>query len=273
VNVVARVPSIIVHGGAGADPADRRHALRQRVRTAVEAGWAILARDGRALDAVEAAVRVLEDPPLSHEDAVGMDASIMDGDRLEWGAVGGVTRVSSPITLARRVLERGRPALLVAEGARAFAGAAGLADCPPPPRVAADAGGTVGAVALDRLGTAAAATSSGSRRGDPPGHVGASALIGCGTYADSSLGAVSCSGDDGAIVRVVLARRTLDYLKDAGDPQYAAQVAMDLLVDEGRGEGGVVVLDWRGRTAWAHATPFMPVAWRDASVAAPQVPF
>jgi L-asparaginase / beta-aspartyl-peptidase len=296
---MARVPSIIVHGGAGADPADGPDELREGVRGAVEAGWRILGAGGRALDAVEAAVRALEDHPrfnagrgsvLTSDGTVEMDASIMDGDRLDCGAVGAVPRVANPIALARRVLDDGRHVLLVGDGALAFARAAGLPDCPPeallsdrqrrrwqagarPVVEAADAKGTVGAVALDRGGTAAAATSTGGVWAKRPGRVGDSALIGCGTYADSSLGAVSCTGDGEAIIRVVLARRTLDYLKDAGDPRYAAQVGIDLLRDEGRGTGGLIVVDWRGRTAWVHSTPFMPVAWMDPSLAAPQVPF
>jgi L-asparaginase / beta-aspartyl-peptidase len=119
----------------------------------------------------------------------------------------------------------------------------------------------------------ATATSTGGTWGKRPGRVGDSALIGCGTYADSTLGAVSCTGDGEAIMRVVLARRTLDYLKDAGEPGYAAQVAVDLLVEEGRGGGGLIVVDWRGRTGWAHSTPFMPVAWMNASLGVPEVPF
>ena len=293
---MARVPSIIVHGGAGADPADGPTELRQGMRTAVEAGWRILSEGGRALDAVEAAVRALEDHPrfnagrgsvLTGAGTVEMDASIMEGDRLQCGAVGAVTRVPNPISLARRVLEDGRHALLVSAGADAFARAAGFVECSPEDLitdrqrrrwdtarpVAVDARGTVGAVAIDRHGAAAAATSTGGTWGKEPGRVGDSALIGSGTYADSALGAVSCTGDGEAIIRVVLARRTLDFLKDAGDPEYAAGVAVDLLVDEGRGAGGLIVVDWRGRTAWAHSTPFMPVGWMNPSCSAPQIPF
>jgi beta-aspartyl-peptidase (threonine type) len=295
---MARVPSIIVHGGAGADPADGLDEVREGVRAAVEAGWRILSEGGRALDAVEAAVRVLEDHPrfnagrgsvLTSAGTVEMDASIMDGDRLDCGAVGAVTRVANPISLARRVLEDGRHVLLVGEGAEAFARAAGIPACAPEAlvterqrrrweasrRVVAevDAKGTVGAVALDRHGAAAAATSTGGTWGKRPGRVGDSALIGCGTYADTTLGAVSCTGDGEAIIRVVLARRTLDYLKEAGDPDYAAHVAVDVLVDEGRGAGGLILVDWRGRMAWAHSTPFMPVAWMNPSLPAPRIPF
>jgi beta-aspartyl-peptidase (threonine type) len=295
---MARVPSLIVHGGAGADPKDGLDDLREGMRAAVEAGWRILGDGGSALDAVEAAVRTLEDHPrfnagrgsvLTSAGTVEMDASIMEGDRLSCGAVGAVTRLRNPISLARRVLEDGRHVLLVGHGAEAFARAAGLAACAPEDLITdrqrrrwaasreaavdAHARGTVGAVAIDRHGTAAAATSTGGTWGKRPGRVGDSALIGSGTYADSALGAVSCTGDGEAIIRVVLARRTLDFLKDAGDPDYAARVAVDLLVDEGRGAGGLIVVDWRGCTASAHSTPFMPVAWMNPSCALPHIPF
>jgi beta-aspartyl-peptidase (threonine type) len=295
---MTRVPSIIVHGGAGADPADGPRELREGVRAAVEAGWRILSDGGHGLDAVEAAVRVLEDHPrfnagrgsvLTSDGRVEMDASIMNGDRLDAGAVAAVRRLRNPIALARRVLDDGRHVLLVGEGAQAFAHTSGLAECDEADLVTErqrrrwDAGravaaggdlkGTVGAVALDRHGTAAAATSTGGLWGKHPGRVGDSALIGCGTYADSTLGAVSCTGDGEAIIRTVLGRRTLDFLKDARDPDYAARVAVDLLVDEGRGAGGLIVVDWRGRTAFAHSTPFMPVAWMNPSLSLPRIPF
>src|SRR5262249_35911736 len=82
---------------------------------------------------------------------------------------------------------------------------------------------------------------------------------GCGTCAESTIGGVSCTGDGEAIIRVVLGRRVLDYLTDADDPDHACRVAVDLLVDEGRGQGGLIVVDWRGRTAFAHSTPLMPL--------------
>lgn len=293
-----RVPSIIVHGGAGAPLADAAE-FRPGIRAAVAAGWAVLADGGHALDAVEAAVRSLEDHErfnagrgsvLTETGTVEMDASIMEGDRLTCGAVAAVSRVANPVTLARRVLDEGRHVLLVGDGAHAFARDVGLPPCDPASLVTerqrrrlaerrattpgrAGSGGTVGATALDRHGTVAAATSTGGMLGKRPGRVGDSALIGCGTYADSSLGGVSCTGDGEAIVRVVLARRTLDYLKEADDPDYAASVAVDLLVEEGRGEGGVIVVDWRGRIGYAHSTELMPVGWMTPMLGEPAVPF
>jgi len=263
-----RVPTIIVHGGAGANPAEAGD-FRQGVRDAALAGWRVLADGGAALDAE-------------------VDASIMEGDRLQCGAVAAVPRIANPITLARRVLESRRQVLLVGEGALAFARSVGIPECDPASLVtdrqrrrhaelarelAARGGGTVGAVALDRNGTIAAATSTGGTPGKLPGRVGDSALIGCGTYADSSIGGVSCTGDGEAIMRVVLGHRALQYLKDADDPGYAAKVAVDLLVDEGAGQGGLILIDWRGRAGFATSTRLMPVAIMSPALAEPRVPF
>ena len=294
-----RVPSIIVHGGAGAPPAAAAE-FRPGIRDAVAAGWSVLAAGGSALDAVEAAVRSLENHErfnagrgsvLTEDGTVEMDASIMEGDRLACGAVAAVSRVANPVRLARHVLEDGRHVLLVGEGAHRFARALGVPDCDPTSLIterqrrglaerlgsraaqAAESRGTVGATALDRHGTVAAATSTGGMVGKRSGRVGDSALIGCGTYADSSLGGVSCTGDGEAIIRVVLGRRALDYLKEADDPEYAAKVAVDLLVEEGRGEGGLILVDWRGRIGYAHSTPLMPVGWMTPALSEPAVPF
>lgn len=289
--MTSRVPALIVHGGAGADPGEGREELRAGIHEAVAAGWRVLSGGGTALDAVEAAVRSLEAHPrfnagrgavLTRDGGVELDASIMEGDRLRAGAVGAVTRIAHPVTLARRVLEDGRHVLLVGEGALAFAREQGLPECEPTELItarqlkrwnAAQGGDTVGAVALDRHGTIAAATSTGGTAGKLPGRVGDSALIGCGTYAESTLGGVSCTGNGEAIIRVVLARRVLEILKTLDNPEEAARVAMDVLTEEGRGDGGVIVLDWRGRTAFAHSTPFMPVGWITPSERAPLLPF
>ena len=277
--MTSRVPALIVHGGAGADPADGPDDLREGIRGAVDAGWAILCAGGRALDAVEAAVRVLEDHPrfnagrgsvLTTVGTVEMDASIMDGDTLDNGAVACVSAVRNPITLARRILEDGRHSLFVGEGAIAQARALGIPLCDPAElvterqrqRLAPAQPGTVGAVAIDRFGTIVAGTSTGGRAGQLPGRVGDSPLIGCGTYAESTLGGVSCTGDGEATIRVVLARRALDILKTVENPDHAAEIAISVLVEEGRGQGGLILLDWKGRMAWAHSTPFMPVGLR-----------
>ncbi|HSE05714.1 MAG TPA: isoaspartyl peptidase/L-asparaginase [Methylomirabilota bacterium] len=287
--MTSRVPALIVHGGAGADPGGREE-LRDGLRDAVGAGWRALTEGGTALDAVEAAVRALEDHPrfnagrgsvLTAAGTVETDASIMEGDRLRNGAVAAVSGVRNPITLARRILESGRHSLFAGPGALARARELGVPLCDPAElvtepqrrRLAALQAGTVGAVALDRLGTIAAATSTGGTAGKLPGRVGDSALIGCGTYAESPLGGVSCTGDGEAIIRVTLARRALEILKSVGDPGHACEVALSVLVEEGLGQGGLIAVDWRGRTGWARSTALMPVGIMSPRHAEPELPF
>ena len=287
--MTSRVPALIVHGGAGADPGGREE-LRGGMRDAVAAGWRALAEGGTALDAVEAAVRSLEDHPrfnagrgsvLTAAGTVETDASIMEGDQLRNGAVAAVSGVRNPISLARQILEAGRHSLFAGPGALARARELGVPLCDPGElvtehqrrRLAALQAGTVGAVALDRLGTIAAATSTGGMAGKLPGRVGDSALIGCGTYAESTLGGVSCTGDGEAIIRVTLARRALDILKSVGEPGHACEVALSVLVEEGRGQGGLILVDWRGRVGWARSTILMPVGHMSPAHAEPELPF
>ena len=278
-----------MHGGAGADPGGREE-LRSGIHAATVAGWQSLAQGGTALDAVEAAVRSLEDHPrfnagrgsvLTSAGTVETDAAIMEGDRLRNGAVGAVSGVANPVTLARRILEDGRHSFFAGPGALARARDLGVPLCEPAQlvtehqrrRLAAQQPGTVGAVALDRFGTIAAATSTGGTAGKAPGRVGDSPLIGCGTYAESTLGGVSCTGDGEAIIRVVLARRTLEILKSVADPGHACEVALSVLVEEGGGQGGLIALDWRGRMGWACSTALMPVGLMSPRHDDPELPF
>ena len=288
--MTSRVPALIVHGGARSDPASGREELRRGIRDAVAAGWALLSQGGGAVAAVEAAVRAMEDNPrfnagrgsvLTTEGTVEMDASIMEGDGLRNGAVACVTALRHPISLARLILEDGRHSFFAGEGAMARARTLGVPFCDPEElitdtqrkRLESLTGGTVGAVALDRRGLIAAATSTGGTAGKLPGRVGDSALIGCGTYAESTSGGVSCTGDGEAIIRVVLARRTVDILKAAADPMHACQLAVDELVEEGRGGGGLICIDWKGRLGWAHSTPLMPVGFMSPGHDAPALTF
>jgi len=288
--VTSRVPALLIHGGAGADPEFRHEELRAGIRDAVAAGWAVLHEGGGAVAAVEAAVCALEDNPrfnagrgsaLTTEGTVEMDASIMEGDGLKNGAVACVTAVRHPVTLARLILEEGRHSFFAGEGALARARALGVPLCDPEElvtdaqrkRLETVMGGTVGAVALDRRGLIAAATSTGGMTGKLPGRVGDSPLIGCGTYAESTAGGVSCTGNGEAAIRVVLARRTIEILKAAADPMHACQIAMDVLTEEGRGRGGLICIDWRGRLGWAHSTPLMPVGFMTPGRDAPGLNF
>jgi L-asparaginase / beta-aspartyl-peptidase len=289
-------PSLIVHGGAWDIPDEAVAACRHGCARALVAGWKILSRGGPALDAVEAAVLVLEDDPVfdagfgSHLDAdgkVSCDAMVMHGDSLRAGAAAGLERIKNPVRLARAILEQCPHMMLVGEGAERFAVASGLALCAPQDliseaereaflRCSRDAHaaehhrghqqGTVGAVALDQQGSLVAATSTGGTCCKLPGRVGDSPLIGCGCYADSTLGGVSCTGYGEAIMKIVMGKTAIDLLssgRTAGAPPEprsafrAAQKAVDLLGERAKGTGGLILLDREGCPAFAFNTPRM----------------
>lgn len=281
---------IIVHGGAGRIPDEDVAERREACREATLVGWDCLRQGRAALDAVEEAVAFLEDHPLfnagqgsvlSTAGDVEMDASIMEGQALRAGAVGALRNIQNPIRLARRVLEEGRHVLLVGEGALRFARDAGIAACAPEELITDrqrarwhalkhEAGfGTVGAVSVDEAGAVAAATSTGGVWGKRPGRVGDSALIGSGTYADRLLGAASATGNGEAIIRVVLAKTTVDLLVGDHDPADAARKAIQLLERRGEGEGGIIVVDRIGRIGHATNAPSMLCAFMGEATEAP----
>lgn len=276
-------PVLLVHGGAGKAAADLIDLRRAGIEKAALDGWRVLNQGGPAVEAVECAVRVLEDDPvfnagrgacLNRDGDVELDASIMDGRSLAAGAIGAVQRIANPVTLARALLEAGRHVLLVGEGARRFAETVGIKECAPDVLIEerqrarwvalreANAGspGTVGAVARDRAGHLAAATSTGGLPFKAPGRVGDSALIGCGTYADDRLGAASCTGDGEAIIKLVLAKSALDLLRTGKEPMEAAKHAVELLTARTGADVGIILLDPRGRIGHARNTAQMTCA-------------
>lgn len=271
--------SIVVHGGAGRYPDNDAVERRDGCERAARAGWRILQRGGQALDAVEAAVVVLEDDPrfnaglgapLNAAGEVELDASIMDGAGLRAGAVGALGGVPNPVRVARRLLDQGRHVLLVAEGARAYAEQQSLPTCDPQALVLEaqrrrwqERHGTVGAIALDSAGRLAAATSTGGLFDKLPGRVGDSALIGCGTYADD-LSAVSCTGMGEAIIRVQMARSAADLVRAGLDPNTAARESLAMLVARTDSEAGLIVIDHKGRAGYAWNARHMPVCIVDA---------
>ena len=292
-----RAPAVIVHGGAGADPVDGRDELRAGVQAAALAGWRALGGGGRALDAVEAAVRVLEDHPrfnagrgsvLTSAGTIEMDASIMEGTRLRAGAVAAVSGLKHPVSVARRVLEDSPHVLLVAEGAKRFARAHGEEVVRTPSLLVgrelerfrriragrrdlvtkefspkARPHGTVGAVARDRRGRVAAATSTGGTQDKAAGRVGDTPIVGAGTYADDRLGAASCTGWGEAILRVVLAKAAVDALAGGSPPDRAARAAV-LRLTRVDGFGGLLLVDAKGRLGIAFNTPRMARGFADA---------
>jgi beta-aspartyl-peptidase (threonine type) len=235
-------PSLIVHGGAWDIPDEAVEACQTGCQRALTAGWSVLTSGGSALDAIEAAIVVLENDPVfdaglgSHlnlDGKVECDAIVMDGATLRAGAAASLQRIRNPIRLARKILETCPHMMLVADGAERYAKANGISLCDnkeliSPAEWAAwqkckkDAHaaehhrgheqGTVGAVAIDSHGALFAATSTGGTCCKLPGRVGDSPLIGCGCYADSEAGGVSTTGYGEAIMKVVMAKSAVDRL-------------------------------------------------------------
>jgi beta-aspartyl-peptidase (threonine type) len=269
--------AIAVHGGCGRwHGRDTRAALRG-VRAAVEAARRILAGGGSALDAVCAAVVVLEDDPLfnagtgstlNRDGDAEMDASVMAGERLLSGGVAAIRRVKNPILVARRVMEETPHALLAGRGATAFARSQGFHDYDPVTpesrrrfrRRLAAAGGTVGAVALDRDGRLAAATSTGGTALKLAGRVGDSPIPGAGNYA-TRRAAASATGRGELILLHAVTKSLCDRVADGRSAGRAARETLQRLPLE-RGESvGVIALDHRGRVGVAIRGGAMPHAW------------
>ena len=288
-------PALIVHGGAWDIPEELTDACKNGCQRALAAGWSILSRGGHALDAIEAAIIVLEDDPVfdagygSHlnlDGRVECDAIVMNGATLHAGAVSTLHGMKNPIRVARAILENCPHMMLVAEGAERFAREQGIALCNPEDLISetereawlkcrldkhaaehhrGHEQGTVGAVAIDQSGNLFAATSTGGTCCKLPGRVGDSPLIGCGCYADSEAGGVSCTGYGEAIMKIVMAKTAADFLRrDSSNEeekravaQQAVQNAVQLLAERGRGTGGLILLDRFGTPAFAFNTPRM----------------
>jgi beta-aspartyl-peptidase (threonine type) len=288
--------ALAVHGGAWNIPDEAVDASREGVRNALEQGWRALEKGGAALDVVEQVIRILEDDPqfdagrgsrLNSAGRVEMDASIMEGDRLEAGAVAAIQGVRNPISLARSVMTHSDHVMLVGDGARQFADKIGAEICHTSDLLvgrererflrvnAGEIGlvddefgkaddarpmGTVGAVALDRTGHLAAGTSTGGTQHKAPGRVGDTPVIGAGTYADNLSGAASATGWGEAILRVVLSKTAIDSMADGRTPQEAGRNALATL-RRVRGLAGLILIDPRGRVATVFNTPRMARAW------------
>ncbi len=295
--------ALVIHGGAGtmsrADlDAGTERDIRAALDRALDAGYAILAKGGTALDAVSAAVVVLEDDPhfnagkgavFNAEGVNELDASIMDGNTLRAGAVAGVHRVRNPIRLARAVMEKSRHVMLIGDGAEKFAESVQIELVDPSyfhtrhrwdalqkakaaEKAAQDAGaaltlpssayfGTVGAVALDAHGHIAAATSTGGMTNKRWGRVGDAPIIGAGTFADQTCG-VSATGWGEFFIRLNVAHDICARVAYRGDSLQAAadEVIMKRVPALG-GDGGIIALDAKGNIAMPFNTGGMYRGW------------
>jgi len=286
-------PTLLIHGGAGAiqkgeASPERETAIRAALTRSLEEGYAILRSGGSAVDAVERAVRVMEDSPyfnaghgaaLTSEGTVEHDASIMDGRGRAAGGICGSKRIRNPISAARAVMERTPHVLLTGEGAEQFARNNGLPLAAQwyfftPERLAAlervqaakqsraatseqDRHGTVGAVARDSAGHLAAATSTGGYSDKMPGRVGDSPIIGAGNFADDATVAVSGTGHGESFMKIMLGHRLscLMELKGLALADASKQV-LDELARIG-GTGGFIAVDRTGAVALPFNTPGM----------------
>jgi beta-aspartyl-peptidase (threonine type) len=301
---------MVIHGGAGTIlkanmTPEREQAYKAGLEKALRSGYAILQSGGSSLDAVEAAVKVMEDSPLfnagkgavfTNEGKNELDAAIMNGKTLAAGSVAGITTVKNPITAARAVMERSQHVMLTGPGADKFAKEAGLEIVDPSyfyteerwkglQKVKAmDAGktqldhdsaghktsallgienndhkfGTVGAVALDKQGNLAAATSTGGMTNKKFGRIGDAPIIGAGTYANNATCAISCTGWGEFFIRLCVAKTVSDLMEYKG---LSLQQATDELIMKKvpalGGDGGLIAIDKDGNIAMPFNTAGM----------------
>ena len=283
--------SLAIHGGAGTlsretITADEEADVRAALLEAREAGAAILAAGGSALDAVEAAVRSLEDAPqfnagrgatLTYDGGFELDSAVMDGRTRAAGAVTGVRTIRNPVSLARKLMEAGPHVFLAGTGAEQFAREHRIEEAPAgwfeverrrrQWKEFRDRGegwfdssvkyGTVGAVARDVAGHVAAATSTGGLTGKRWSRIGDSPVIGAGTYADDRSAAVSCTGSGEFFIRAAAAHSLCERMRLLGESAQAAADAAIAEVGELGGDGGLIVAAADGSTAFAFSTPGM----------------
>ncbi len=279
---------LVVHGGAGtierkSMTPEREKEYRAGLERALKAGYDVLKRGGASLDAVEAAVRVLEDDPhfnagrgavFTSAGTNELDAAIMDGNTLAAGAACTLKHIRNPISLARLIMEKSGHVIMDGAGAEAFAKQNGVEFVDQEyfftqerfdalkKMQAAEAGGgsggkkyfitdqdrhgTVGAVALDQEGNLAAATSTGGTTNKRPGRVGDSPIIGAGTYANNSTCAVSATGDGEYFIRATVARDVAAQMEYRGiSLDEAANNALGKVAELG-GSGGLIAIDKNG---------------------------
>jgi beta-aspartyl-peptidase (threonine type) len=275
------VPVVVVHGGAGDVPLERRPAHVAGCRTAAAAGLEILVGGGSSLEACVRAVEIMEDDAqynagtggsLTEMGTLELDAGVMDGATLAAGAVCALPAFENPIRIAHAVLIDGRHVLYAAEGAAAFAERAGFVRADPAEMITERArhqldkrlagragegwaGGTVGAVACDERGHVAAATSTGGTVGKASGRVGDTPILGAGTYADDAAGACSATGIGETIMRACLAHTAVELCRALPAPEAAARAMEHFRRFDGR--GGLIVVDRRGRVAHLFNTDTM----------------
>ncbi|MEZ4935081.1 MAG: isoaspartyl peptidase/L-asparaginase [Saprospiraceae bacterium] len=294
-------PKLIVHGGAWNIPDEYDAAHLNGVSNAVSAIYPKLAEGLSALDAVEMAVNILEKDPtfdsgkgafLNERGEVELDAMIMDGRTLDYGAVAALQNILHPVSVARKVMEETEHCMLVGTGALLFAKKMGFAELTPEELLTAREleffqkiknqetfkthhpfefqdlpMDTVGAVALDENGNIAAATSTGGTARKMVGRVGDSPICGAGAYADNELGGTSATGWGESIMKILLSKTAVDLFAKCPAME-AARESIQILQKKVNGLGGIIGIDYRGHYAFSHNTPKMAYAFWEGKVVA-----
>ncbi|NET31663.1 MAG: asparaginase [Cyanothece sp. SIO1E1] len=285
---------LIVHGGAWSIPDEMDTAHLQGVQRALGEVYPALQAGISALEAVERAVNILEEDPtfdagrgafLNDKGEIELDAIIMDGRDLSFGAVAAVQNLLHPVSLARAIMNKTDHSMLVGKGAQAFAKSIGMEELDPTEllterelayynQIKEDPhfkshhpfeplpSDTVGAVAMDQHGNLAAATSTGGTPRKMAGRVGDSPIIGAGAYADNQTGAVSTTGWGESIMKILLAKTVCDRMEHTS-PQEAAKYGIQVLREKGKGYGGLIGINTKGEYSFAYNTEKMAWGWVD----------
>jgi beta-aspartyl-peptidase (threonine type) len=281
--------ALVVHGGAKPWDDSETQANRDGLRQAADAAGKVLAAGGSALDAVETAIRTLEDLPIfnagrgsspNEAGEIEMCAGLMDGRDLSAGAVGAIKFVRNPVAVARRLMSE-KEVILAGEGALKFARENGF-PLASNEELKAEAEkqlategmhDTVGAVAMDMGGNLAAGTSTGGLSGQKVGRIGDSPLPGGGLYADNHIGAVSFSGDGETIARLTLASRVMASIEYGERIEQAIAKSLAKLPGTGGADadGGGIGIHKDGTVAWAHNSPMFAVAIATSDAPEPEV--
>ena len=287
-SLFAESPAIVIHGGAGwfsnMSP-DEIKDLKKGLKMAADKGFEILENGGSSVDAVEAAIIILEDNPLfnagrgsvyTSEERQEMDASIMTGKDNEAGAVSSVTNVKNPISLARHVMEQTPHVMFTSSGAEKLARDNNIEQVDQsyfanPNRLKSlkkaqeNKKGTVGVVAIDTNGVITAGTSTGGMTNKAPGRVGDSPIIGAGTWVENNSCGVSATGHGEYFIRFSVAKEICVKVRYQNKSiQQASNEVMNQLKEIGA-DGGVIVMDSKGNYAFAFNTPAMARAYKNAS--------
>ena len=280
--------AIVIHGGAGWSrniSEEKQKAIQEGLKQALATGYSILESGGSSLNAIEAAIMILEDninfnagkgSVYNAAEKQEMDASIMVGDSQQAGAVASVSRIKNPIKLARYVMENTKHVMMVGEGAEKIAKEGGF-ELVNPDYFASienlerlkvtqekEKLGTVGAVALDQSGTISAGTSTGGMTNKKPGRIGDSPIIGAGTWAQNNVCGVSGTGHGEFFIRYNVAREIcarIEYLDQSVEK--ASSELIQELKDRGA-DGGVIVLDTNGNASMVFNTGGMARAYKNS---------